>query len=518
MERSKFGFGIAMIWWLGGVLWAQTAFVSEITVQDVPGVQSTYVAGILPSRAWPTTYFDTFIGVRLNDNSSRIIRASFDLQGQLISANWIEPGDIQRVEYLTNDPADSRVLIASKQWVGVYNLNDSSGWVRFWGSTSTLAATAAVGRPSIGPPSSRVIVALRWTGTVWNGWPITVLNPNDGRILRQFYFSLPVFPTLGRGEPHFWTACCTRSSNIIAYDEVSGNFLLVTYATLEGLSSSQKHPLVYAFTAEGDVRWVGAYVVNDDAMPMHGSALHILPLGDGTAMISTATYLLRIDTRTGRLLSAVTLPEFQMPVYWQHVSTRNHGVLIGYVHEQGIFGGVQEADWAGWAGAIPSCYPYTITSMPVIGPNGPNHLWLIGGLNGQNNKAILAILDPDQWAESPFSFYPCIYTYQLPIMPLHAVLWETTTVSTIQFTNPLEYQEWRSAPASLRMERVCSTERCLPSEGDVDRNGCIDDADLLAVLFAFGQTGEGLPEDVNCDGVVDDADLLIVLFNFGMGC
>ncbi len=55
-------------------------------------------------------------------------------------------------------------------------------------------------------------------------------------------------------------------------------------------------------------------------------------------------------------------------------------------------------------------------------------------------------------------------------------------------------------------------------EGDVDGNGCVDDADLLAVLFAFGQTGSGLAEDVNGDGVVDDADLLTVLFNFGTGC
>jgi hypothetical protein len=50
----------------------------------------------------------------------------------------------------------------------------------------------------------------------------------------------------------------------------------------------------------------------------------------------------------------------------------------------------------------------------------------------------------------------------------------------------------------------------------VDGNGCVDDADLLAVLFAFG--GSGGPEDTNCDGVVDDADLLDVLFNFGSGC
>jgi len=53
-------------------------------------------------------------------------------------------------------------------------------------------------------------------------------------------------------------------------------------------------------------------------------------------------------------------------------------------------------------------------------------------------------------------------------------------------------------------------------EGDVNGDGCVDDADLLVVLFNFGNAGgQG---DVNSDGIVDDADLLIVLFNFGSGC
>ncbi|MCS6922853.1 MAG: hypothetical protein NZM10_00590 [Fimbriimonadales bacterium] len=58
---------------------------------------------------------------------------------------------------------------------------------------------------------------------------------------------------------------------------------------------------------------------------------------------------------------------------------------------------------------------------------------------------------------------------------------------------------------------------CIVSNGDVDGNGCVDDADLLAVLFAFGST-DPTPADVNCDGTVDDADLLTVLFAFGTGC
>ena len=54
--------------------------------------------------------------------------------------------------------------------------------------------------------------------------------------------------------------------------------------------------------------------------------------------------------------------------------------------------------------------------------------------------------------------------------------------------------------------------------GDVNGDGCVDDSDLLQVLFAFGDTGSRLPEDLNGDGTVDDADLLEVLSNFGSGC
>jgi hypothetical protein len=52
-------------------------------------------------------------------------------------------------------------------------------------------------------------------------------------------------------------------------------------------------------------------------------------------------------------------------------------------------------------------------------------------------------------------------------------------------------------------------------QGDVNDDGCVDDADLLQVLFAFGCSSGCGAEDVNGDGTVDDADLLTVLFNFG---
>ncbi len=54
--------------------------------------------------------------------------------------------------------------------------------------------------------------------------------------------------------------------------------------------------------------------------------------------------------------------------------------------------------------------------------------------------------------------------------------------------------------------------------GDANNDGCVDDADLLAALVEWGQTGGNLTADMNSDCVVDEADLLIVLSHFGSGC
>lgn len=52
--------------------------------------------------------------------------------------------------------------------------------------------------------------------------------------------------------------------------------------------------------------------------------------------------------------------------------------------------------------------------------------------------------------------------------------------------------------------------------GDADGDGCVNDEDMLLVLFEFGT--EGPLGDVNNDGIVDDIDLLEVMFHFGDGC
>jgi hypothetical protein len=54
--------------------------------------------------------------------------------------------------------------------------------------------------------------------------------------------------------------------------------------------------------------------------------------------------------------------------------------------------------------------------------------------------------------------------------------------------------------------------------GDVDGDGCVDDGDLLEVLFSFGARGMNLRGDLDGDGMVGESDLLEVLLHFGEGC
>ncbi len=63
---------------------------------------------------------------------------------------------------------------------------------------------------------------------------------------------------------------------------------------------------------------------------------------------------------------------------------------------------------------------------------------------------------------------------------------------------------------------LIDTGRNCYSGGDVNGDGCVDDTDFLAVLFAFG--AQAATEDITCDGVVGDADLWEVMLNLGNGC
>jgi len=88
------------------------------------------------------------------------------------------------------------------------------------------------------------------------------------------------------------------------------------------------------------------------------------------------------------------------------------------------------------------------------------------------------------------------------------------------FINSLQLRDYVMSDAELAaLGAPTAAGIPIPVEGDVNRDGCVDDADLLQVLFNFGVSNPCIAlEDLNRDGTVDDADLLLVLFNFGSGC
>jgi probable HAF family extracellular repeat protein len=80
---------------------------------------------------------------------------------------------------------------------------------------------------------------------------------------------------------------------------------------------------------------------------------------------------------------------------------------------------------------------------------------------------------------------------------------------------------WGNNAATGRTEAFqLDTQAPFSQNGDINRDGCVDDLDMLGVLFEFGAPVNDLNRcvDVNRDGIIDDGDLLIVLFHFGNGC
>ncbi len=137
----------------------------------------------------------------------------------------------------------------------------------------------------------------------------------------------------------------------------------------------------------------------------------------------------------------------------------------------------------------------------------------IGATSSQGNNAPVGKLinQKEQWLT---------VTFNIRCEPVRAFAGSTANGTLDGSTGALEQLAFTPVdPANLGpyIVYIDDVETIAVQPGDVDDNGCVDDADLLQVLFAFGSEGSN-PADVNCDGVVDDADLLIVLFNFGTGC
>jgi hypothetical protein len=131
----------------------------------------------------------------------------------------------------------------------------------------------------------------------------------------------------------------------------------------------------------------------------------------------------------------------------------------------------------------------------------------IAGFVGNTNQIALTIRQIDPYtgnvAATRTGNMNSGFTYSIPVTP--------GLYSGLRITAPRCLA--RNIPGLRRLLGATTVDFSLML-GDVNGDNIIDDADLLEVLFNFGNSTTA-PADLNGDGIVDDADLLIVLFNFG---
>jgi len=497
--------GILTMGWLSCAIGlAQSSFVSEITVPDYGKAR---VEAFIPPRYWPANYIDALLSVDIdNSGNKKLLGARLALDGTLIDAKWVGSSFLyfKKMEYLP----DGRLLICTSDWFGVIDPeNPGSRWAKRTG-----LHTATVGRDADG---NLVIAVLQWVGA----WRVLIFDP-DGTFVRAFKLPYVSFPDIGNFDSAtmFHTSCCQTSTQILVYDPSGNHFILTSSG---GGDFGNKHIVVYAFTAEGDIHWIsGIAGAGSDGGCTRGDTIGAFSAGDGSILIFSTCYnniyLYRINTNNGYLVETPVVLGGESSFLLYPMQTMNYGSVLGYVSDSGSFGTLF-TDRSGWRLRGPKAKLFAMATTTATSP--VRRLWVLGGSDSRDNNpaALLAFIDIDSWAEYPFSFYPCFESL-LPDVPypLQAVLNRVTTASVQPPDNsPPDYYNFPIEDARIQVTQRCVV--CVPSDGDVDGNGCVDDADLLAVLFAFGSEGPN-PADVSCDGVVDDADLLIVLFNFGTGC
>lgn len=146
--------------------------------------------------------------------------------------------------------------------------------------------------------------------------------------------------------------------------------------------------------------------------------------------------------------------------------------------------------------------------IEVFGQNGSYaSMTLIEGFNIRdhfNGSYCNSLTDPNTFA---FGFGSVRLDQQKLELPDFFL---TDTITHVRFSGVNRNPDGAAFLASLTLQT------CQGSNGDVNQDGCVDDSDMLQVLFAFGSDDPN--SDVNCDGIVDDIDLLTVLFGFGHGC
>ncbi|GBC92918.1 hypothetical protein HRbin15_01401 [bacterium HR15] len=467
--------------------------------------------------------------------------------------NGLHIGLVWRPRGILNTPSVSSILIGR-----------TGGW---WGYPSFL-------------------IALDREGNVIRGWRFEI----PGLFCEEPPCNLCEFPSLqfgqarnepNTGPPHFaWAGggsgivglTPTPGSNVDEYALLLGGY----FEDRDPYGDRVSAPVVLRFGLDGRIRWAKAYrMFRSNGMP--GTTIAYSPWwivedrasptsAPNRLMFSTGYnlgHLWRVDRETGE------------PIWGYHQSTYDSGqAAFGFTIAPNPYGGwVISASGAaytattsdndgiiinessgGWGGT--ACWDYG--NKYLLARIGGDYL--VTGDDGNlavggdcNNGSVFLPLLKFKKLGAP-SVGPCFAAWQ-PVFERARRICSTNV--TVQLTSAVQIDVQRATAdvyrASLPMEVACSVTTVDLCGGDTHcENGvrwgdgdvapypddphnagledfgdcCVEDADLLEVLFNFGfvydysdpaqfKPGRG---DVTCDGIVDDADLLIVLFNFGLGC
>lgn len=274
------------------------------------------------------------------------------------------------------------------------------------------------------------------------------------------------------------------------------------------------------------------------------TGLSIHPSGRYLHVTNQGNRIDAYDIQIGQWVATTTLPNVSSLYGLHWISDASSGLDALYVCDFGgkrliLLSGSPNQPLYELGRTSTSHNPYDITGFRQFGGRAPSDTLFItqsSGVYGSYSEVSIAshAWDTPGAIFGPYTFAPhpgnsnadgggLVSFFGITIDPSLCMLWVSDYVRGDLFSVELQSAQvfWRgSIDAGYKLGLgIALQPKCIAHDGDVNADACVDDGDLLEVLFAFGQSGNDLGRvDVNCDGTVDDADLLIVLFNFGGGC
>ncbi len=415
------------------------------------------------------------------DNSAVLVDAGGDFQGLSYAPGGTLRWQVPALEQAGIDGADNWVtagswLTDSTTWSDPRAMKYAPSGQRLWDRTERLSGTQSFVSMAIAPDGSIFVGGSHIEGNAQQSFLLKLASNGQ----RVWHFTQP-FSTTPLNE--FVRATRDGGAYLLARAEPDGGTLLIRY------------------TADGAEQW---RVV----VPLFLPAL--LTDGQDNAFVSSFVN----DAEAGRSFLTIIKISPAGELLWQNRLPINSGRFAQVVAPSGdLYGAVQQPE---------RLLAYRIT------PDGALR-WLRGWLTIGDQVTVAT--------DSASNFYIATSSW----LDGH----DGANTMVVRQLNPVGNQQWRlvstlhpEGRTILSAIRVDSAGRVLiagsftretgdtdafvmqlrPSlPGDVNGDGCVNDADLFAVLQAFGSSAGG-DADLNGDDVVDDADLLRVLFQFGNGC